>query len=71
MRFIILILLISNISLFKYLSSEEIPTIVISAGKTPQSLSTVGSNVTVISGETIRNSNENFLGNIIEESTSD
>ena len=70
MRFIILILLISNISLFKYLSSEEIPTIVISAGKTPQSLSTVGSNVTVISGETIRNSNENFLGNIIEESTS-
>ena len=70
MRFIILILLISNISLFKYLSSEEIPTIVISAGKTPQSLSTVGTNVTVISGDTIRNSNENFLGNIIEGSTS-
>jgi len=43
---------------------------VISAGKTPQSLSTVGTNVTVISGDTIRNSNENFLGNIIDGSTS-
>ena len=42
----------------------------ISAGKTPQSLSTVGTNVTVISGDTIRNSNENFLGNIIDGSTS-
>ena len=52
------------------LTAEETKTIVISAGKTPQSLSTVGTNVTVISGETIRNSNEIFLGNIIDGSTS-
>ena len=41
--------------------------IVISPGKTPQSLSTVGSTVTVIDGETIRNSNESFLGAIIDK----
>ena len=50
--------------------AEKIPTIVISAGKTPQSLSTVGTNVTVISGDTIRKSPEFFLGNIIDGSTS-
>ena len=42
--------------------SEDVPVIVIAPGKTPQSLSTVGSTVTVIDGETIRNSNEIFLG---------
>ena len=41
--------------------SEEIPVIVISAGKTPQSKSTVGSDVTVIDGKTLRNSNEFFI----------
>ncbi|MBL6857152.1 MAG: TonB-dependent receptor [Pelagibacteraceae bacterium] len=50
--------------------AEKIPTIVISAGKTPQSLSTVGTNVTVISGDAIRKSPEFFLGNIIDGSTS-
>jgi len=67
-------LLILTISLtlisFSKIFAENTPTIVISAGKTLQSLSTVGTNVTVISGETIRNSNENFLGNIIDGSTS-
>ena len=43
------------------------PVIVIAPGKTPQSLSTVGSTVTVIDGETIRNSNEIFLGAIIDQ----
>ena len=47
--------------------SKDLPVIVISPGKTPQSLSTVGSTVTVIDGETIRNSNENFLGAIIDQ----
>ena len=37
--------------------SEEIPVIVISAGKTPQSKSTVVSDVTVIDSKTLRNSN--------------
>ena len=48
------------------LFADSVPVIVISAGKSPQSLSTVGTNVTVISGETIRNSSESFLGNIID-----
>ena len=41
--------------------SKEIPVIVISAGKTPQSYSSVGSQVTVIDAETIENSSESFL----------
>jgi outer membrane cobalamin receptor len=40
---------------------KEIPIIVISAGKNPQSYSTVGSQVTVIDAETIENSSESFL----------
>ena len=67
--FLILTISLSLIS-FSKVFAEEVPTIVISAGKTPQSLSTVGTNVTVISGDTIRNSSENFLGNIIDGSTS-
>ena len=71
MKFFYLTLIISlTLISFNKLVSADIPTIVISAGKTPQSLSTVGTNVTVISGETIRNSNEIFLGNIIDGSTS-
>ena len=70
MKNIYLILVISFVLIsFNKLVSADVPTIVISAGKTPQSLSTVGSNVTVISGETIRNSSSNFLGDIIESST--
>jgi vitamin B12 transporter len=71
MKNIYIILIISfTLSFFNRLAAEEVPTIVISAGKTPQSLSTVGTNVTVISGDTIRNSSEHFLGNIIDGSTS-
>ena len=60
--FIIIMLLFFNKAF-----SKDLPVIVISPGKTPQSLSTVGSTVTVIDGETIRNSNENFLGAIIDQ----
>jgi vitamin B12 transporter len=71
MKKIYLILVISlTLISFNKIVSADTPTIVISAGKTPQSLSTVGTNVTVISGETIKNSNEIFLGNIIDGSTS-
>ena len=41
--------------------SKEVPVIVISAGKTVQSYSSVGSQVTVINSETIENSPETFL----------
>jgi len=67
--FIILTISLTLIS-FSKIFAENTPTVVISAGKTPQSLSTVGTNVTVISGDTIRNSSEKFLGNIIDGSTS-
>ena len=39
-----------------YVFSKEIPIIVISAGKTPQSYSSVGSQVTIIDSETIEKS---------------
>ena len=45
--------------------SKEIPVIVISAGKTPQSYSSVGSQVTVIDTETIENSSESFLTDLL------
>ena len=45
--------------------SKEIPVIVISAGKTPQSYSSVGSQVTVIDAETIENSSESFLTDLL------
>ena len=45
--------------------SNEIPIIVISAGKNPQSYSTVGSQVTVIDSETIQNSSDSFLTDLL------
>jgi vitamin B12 transporter len=47
--------------------AKEIPTIVISAGKTPQSLSTVGSTVEVITSEDIKSSTHNGIANIIDD----
>ena len=46
--------------------SKEIPVIVISAGKTVQSYSSVGSQVTVINSETIENSPETFLTDLLD-----
>lgn len=63
----ILTILITILLFFNKTFADEIPVIVISPGKSPQSLSTVGSAVTVIDGETIRNSNESFLGAIIDK----
>ena len=51
-----------------YAIAKDIPIIVISAGKTPQSKSTVGSSVTVIDSETIESSGEYFLGNVLDNS---
>jgi len=45
--------------------SEEIPVIVISAGKSPQSYSSVGSQVTIIDSKTIENSSETFLTDLL------
>ena len=50
---------------FDYAIAKEIPIIVISAGKTPQSYSSVGSQVTVIDSETIENSSDSFLTDLL------
>jgi vitamin B12 transporter len=47
------------------LYSKEIPVIVISAGKTPQSYSSVGSQVTIIDSKTIEQSSESFLTDLL------
>jgi len=48
--------------------SKEIPVIVISPGKTLQSKSVVGSDVEVIDSKTLKNSNEYFIGDILDNS---
>ena len=45
--------------------SKEIPVIVISAGKTPQSYSSVGSQVTIIDSKIIEKSSESFLTDLL------
>jgi len=49
-----------------FVFSKEIPIIVISAGKTPQSYSTVGSQVTIIDSETIEKSSGSTLTELLE-----
>jgi len=49
------------------LYGDEIPIIVISAGKTPQSKSTVGSDVSIIDSNSLAKSNEYFVGDILSE----
>ena len=59
---VLLFIIIFSSSVF----SKDIPVIVITAGKTPQSKSTVGSDVEVIDNKTLRNSNEFFIGDILD-----
>ena len=61
--FLILILLINK------LHSSEIPTIVIAPSKKPQSISTVGTSVTVIDEKDLENSNEFFIGDVLSYSS--
>ena len=49
--------------------SEEIPIIVISASKKPQSISTVGTSVTVLGEDFFNNSTEYFLGDALSDNT--
>ena len=49
------------------LYAADIPIIVIAPGKTTQSYSTVGSAVSVIDSEDLENSNEFFLGNVLDD----
>ena len=52
------------------LFAEDMPIIIISAGKTPQSKSTVGSDVVVIESETIEKSSNSFLMGVIDDNAS-
>jgi vitamin B12 transporter len=47
--------------------AADIPIIVISAGKAPQSKSTIGSDVTIIDSNVLAKSNEYFVGDILSE----
>ena len=58
------LILISSLFIFKAFA-EEIRTIVIAPSKKPQSLSTVGSQVTVYTEKDIEGSSESFLHNIL------
>lgn len=67
MKKIILFFFFINLNLFNNLFANEDPIIIISAGKTIQSLNTVGTTVAIIDEKTIQNSTEDFLGNIINK----
>jgi vitamin B12 transporter len=60
--FLLLIIIFNSTKVY----AKDIPVIVISAGKSPQSMSTVGSDVTIIDRKTIENSNEYFIGDILD-----
>ena len=63
----ILIISLTLIS-FSKLVAEDIPVIVISPSKTPQTVSTVGTSVTVFNEQELENSNRSFLGDSLEKS---
>jgi len=63
----IISVLVIFVLLFNKLYAENIPIIVISAGKTPQSKSTIGSDVSIINSNNISKSNEYFVGDILSE----
>ncbi len=58
---------ILNILLVTQICYAEIPIVVISAGKSIQSKSTVGSDIEVITRKQIQNSNHSFLADILDE----
>ena len=69
LRLIIIFLFLTNTFFTTQSFSADIPVIVIAPGKTPQSLSTVGSTVTVIDGDAIAESSHSSLANIIDDLT--
>ena len=64
-KFLILIILITNFTSV----SGEIPIIVIAPSKKPQSISTVGTSITILDENFIENSNEYFLGDLLSNNT--
>ena len=62
--FFILIIFLNSI-FFNKLFAKDIPIVVIAPSKKPQSISTVGTAVTVYTEKDIENSSESFLHNIV------
>ena len=60
-------LLVFTIFISIKINAKDIPIIVISAGKSPQSKGIVGSDVTTVNEGTISNSGESFVGDILSE----
>ena len=63
--YILILLLIFSVTSY----SKEIPVIVIAPNKKPQSLSTVGTSVTILDEEYLDNSTEYFLGDVLSSKT--
>ena len=63
-------LLIILIFQFNAVFAADIPIIVISPGKSVESYSSVGSSVSILDKKTLENSNEFFLGDILDNSLS-
>ena len=68
LRTILVLTILINLSFIKILA-EEIPIIVIAPSKKPQSLSTVGTSVSVYDENTINQSNDYFLGDVLGDGT--
>ncbi len=60
-----LFLILYFIFFTNYVFSKEIPVIVITASKKPQSLSTIGTSVTVLDEKFFNNTSEYFLGDAL------
>ena len=62
-----LVILINLIFFLNSAISKETPVIVISAGKTPQTKSSVGSDIYLIDSNKISRSEHQFIGDIINQ----
>ncbi len=67
-RYLLFIVIIFSFG-FSKLLANEIPVIVIAPSKTVQSISTVGTSVTVLDEKFFENTNEIFLGDILSKSS--
>jgi len=61
----LILIIFLNLTFFNKLVAKDIPTIVIAPSKKPQSVSTVGTSVSVYTEKDIENSSESFLHNIL------
>ena len=64
-KIFIITLIFSNLIILNQLFAKDIPVVVIAPSKKPQSVSTVGTSVTVYTQKDIENSPESFLHNIL------